>query len=54
LELAELAVARKAAADRGVMGTTSLEELGAEFGVVVPRGLSREDLDDRMKSTREG
>ncbi|HSW31561.1 MAG TPA: type II toxin-antitoxin system prevent-host-death family antitoxin [Longimicrobiales bacterium] len=38
LELAELAVARKAAVDRGEMGTTSLEELGGEFGVVVPRG----------------
>jgi hypothetical protein len=38
LELAELAVARKAAVDRGEMGTTSLEELGGKFGVVVPRG----------------
>ena len=31
LELADIAVARKAAVDRGEMGTTSLEEMIAEF-----------------------
>lgn len=35
LALAELAVERKAAVDRGEMGTIPLEELGAEFGVDV-------------------
>lgn len=33
LELAELAVARKAAVDRGEMATASLEEVGTEFGL---------------------
>ena len=31
LEFAELAIARKAAVDRGAMGTTSLGEMIAEF-----------------------
>ncbi|MDP2957968.1 MAG: type II toxin-antitoxin system Phd/YefM family antitoxin [Longimicrobiales bacterium] len=37
LELAEVAVARKTAVDRGEMGTVSLDEVGAEFGVDLSR-----------------
>jgi prevent-host-death family protein len=45
LELAQVAVPRKQAVDRGEMGTTSLEDMIAEFA---PEFVSREELRRRI------